>query len=82
MSVERVKIGAKGRIVIPAAYRQALGVEPGDEVVLCLEDGEVRVRPVDSAVKRAQRMFRERVPSGRRLADDLIEDREAEAARE
>ena len=37
------KISAGGRVVIPAEYRKALGVRTGDEVILTLDDGEVRL---------------------------------------
>ena len=40
MGAIRAKIGPSGRLVIPAEYRRALGVDVGDEVVLHLEDGE------------------------------------------
>ena len=41
-------------MVIPAEYRKALGIGPGDEVILVLEDGEVRILTRQRAVKRAQ----------------------------
>jgi AbrB family looped-hinge helix DNA binding protein len=37
------RMTAGGRIVIPAAYREALGIKPGDDVVLQLESGEIRL---------------------------------------
>src|SRR5207248_1536702 len=40
MDVTHVKLGEGGRVVIPAEYRKALGVKPGDDIVLRLQDGE------------------------------------------
>ena len=42
MTETRTKLGEGGRVVIPAEYRRTLGVGPGDEVILALEDGAVR----------------------------------------
>jgi len=39
----KTKLGEGGRIVIPAEYRQALGLQVGDEVILRLEDGSLRI---------------------------------------
>jgi AbrB family looped-hinge helix DNA binding protein len=55
-------ISVGGRIVIPAAYRKALGVKPGDEVQLVLEDGEIRMVSQRQAIVRAQNMLRRYVP--------------------
>jgi len=70
-----------GRLVIPSAYRKALGLKPGDEVLLSLEDGEIRVVSTRQAVARAQTLVRRYIPKGRKLSDELIKDRREEATR-
>jgi AbrB family looped-hinge helix DNA binding protein len=40
-------VGTDGRVAIPKALREALGVEPNDYVTLALEDGTIRLRRVD-----------------------------------
>jgi AbrB family looped-hinge helix DNA binding protein len=37
----RTRLNENGRLVIPASFRKALGINSGDEVVLRLEDDEV-----------------------------------------
>jgi AbrB family looped-hinge helix DNA binding protein len=69
-------------LVIPADYRRSLGIKPGDEVVLLLRDGEVRMLTPAAAIKAAQALVRDHVPKSRRLSDELIRERRAEAARE
>lgn len=70
-----------GRLVIPAAYRKALGIKPGDEVLLTLEDGEIRVVSTRQAVARAQTLLRRYIPKGRSLSEELIKERREKAAR-
>lgn len=73
----RIKVAEGGKIVLPAEYRQALGVEVGDEVILRLEDGEVRIFTPRLAVKRAQQRLERGYTSHRpSLADELIADAE------
>ncbi len=69
-----------GRLVIPAKYRKALGIKPGDEVLLSLEDGEIRVVSMRQAVARAQNLVRCYIPKGRSLSGELIKERREEAA--
>jgi antitoxin PrlF len=45
-------------VVIPARFRQALGVEIGDDLVMELSDGELRLRSFDAALKRVQEIVR------------------------
>ena len=69
-----------GRLVIPAAYRKALSLKPGDEVLLVLEDGELRLISARQAVVRAQTLVRRYVAKERSLSDELIQERKDEAA--
>jgi AbrB family looped-hinge helix DNA binding protein len=76
------KVGEGGRVVIPAEYRKALGIHVGDELVVLLEDGQVKLLTVQQAVKEAQALIKRR-PRGSGLAsEELIRERRAEAARE
>ncbi len=82
MTVSRTKLGEGGRVVLPAAFRRALGVKPGDNLLLRLEDGEVHLTSLRAGIRRAQTIVRQYVPATRSLADELIAERRAEAARE
>ncbi len=80
--VETTRLGSGGRLVIPAAIRRAMGLNPGDEVVLVIEDGELRVFSARHAARRAQALVRRHVPEGRSLVDALIAERREEASHE
>ncbi|HYL34290.1 MAG TPA: AbrB/MazE/SpoVT family DNA-binding domain-containing protein [Bryobacteraceae bacterium] len=64
-----------GRIVIPAPYRRALGIKAGDEVLLRLENGEVRISSRAQARRRAQEYVRTLVPRNVSLVAELIKER-------
>ena len=76
----KTKLREGGRLVIPAEYRKALGLKPGDEVLLSLEDGEIRVVSTRQAIARAQSLVRRYIPKGRSLSEELIKERREEAA--
>jgi AbrB family looped-hinge helix DNA binding protein len=76
------QMGKSGRIVVPAKFRRALGLQPGDEVVLLLENGSLRLIPLRQAVTLAQKTVRQYVPQGTSLVDQLIQARREEAAGE
>jgi len=71
----KTRIGKGGRLVIPSAYRKALGLRPGDEVQLILEDGEIRLVDTRQAVARSQSIVRRYIPEGRCLSEELIQER-------
>lgn len=75
----KTRIGEGGRLVVPAQHRKALGLKPGDEVVLVLEDDEVRVMTPRKAVQHAQALVRRYVPRERSLVGELIRERREEA---
>jgi antitoxin PrlF len=76
------KLGEGGRLVIPAEYRKAMGVEAGDDLVLVFEENSVRVLTPREGVRRAQALIRRYVPEGVSLSEELIEDRRRESERE
>ena len=73
------KLGEGGRLVIPAEYRKALGLHTGDEVMLILEEGAVRISTPQEAIRRAQAIVRSYIPGCESLADELVADRRREA---
>lgn len=77
-----VRMTEGGRIVIPAEFRRALGLNVGDELLMRLEDGELRLFTLEQGIKRAQETYRKYVPPDRDLVDELIRERHAEAERE
>ena len=82
MTAVKTKIGAGGRIVLPASCRAELGVRPGDEVMLHLENGEIRINTMAQAIRRFQAFTRRHIPGDASLADELIAERRAEARRD
>lgn len=79
MSKNLARIGEGGRLVIPADYRKALGVQTGDEVVLILEERSLRILTPREGIRRAQELVRSYVPQSSRLSEELIKDRRRES---
>jgi AbrB family looped-hinge helix DNA binding protein len=82
MSNVRLRVNENGRVVLPAAFRKALDIRPGDQVLACLEGGEVRITTLKRRIERAQRHVRQFVKPGRSLADELIAERREAAKHE
>lgn len=76
------KIAEGGRLVIPVEHRRALGLEIGDEVIVRVEDNELRILTRAEAVKQAQEKVRRHIKESRSLVDELRAERRAEAKRE
>jgi antitoxin PrlF len=78
----RTRIGAKGRIVIPAAMREALAIGDGDMLDLVVVDGELRIATMRERLRRAQERARKYIPAGVSLADELSAERREAAKHE
>lgn len=78
----RLRVNENGRVVIPASFRKALGINAGDEVVLRLENDELRITTLKHRLERARRRIRQYVKPGRSLADELIAERREAAKHE
>jgi bifunctional DNA-binding transcriptional regulator/antitoxin component of YhaV-PrlF toxin-antitoxin module len=81
--VAKVRLGPDGRIVVPVAIREALGLSEGDVLFASIEgEGEARLSTPRAAMRRVQAMVREFVPEGVSLVDELLEERRREAEAE
>ena len=76
----RVRVSAKGRVVIPAAIRNSLGIAEGGVLELRVVDGEVRASTLRSRIQRVQERARSYVRPGTLVSDELSAERR-EAAR-
>ncbi len=76
-----VRVGPQGRIVIPAALRRLLGIEPGQTMVARVEGQQLIFEPRAAALAR----LRARVGALAKdadLVDELLEERRRDARRE
>ncbi|HYH65623.1 MAG TPA: AbrB/MazE/SpoVT family DNA-binding domain-containing protein [Urbifossiella sp.] len=80
--VYRAKLNDEYRLVIPAACRKQLGLQPNQELLLQISDQGLLLYTHDQAVKRLQDWCSAHIPRGVSLVDELIAERRAEAAKE
>lgn len=74
-----VQIDQQGRLAMPPATREALGLKPGDKVLLEIEGSDLRVRSLRTVVAEVQAFVRSFVPDDVSLVDELIAERRREA---
>ena len=79
-SQANVRLGPQGRFVVPAPIRKALGFQPGDSLVVRVDDERLVVEKSDVVERRLRAYFKKF--EGRSLADELIAERREEARRE
>jgi AbrB family looped-hinge helix DNA binding protein len=75
-----VRVGPKGRIVIPATVREQCGIREGDELVLVVERSGIRL--VDRGALVASLRGSVRSVDGSSVVDQLLAERRAEAIAE
>jgi bifunctional DNA-binding transcriptional regulator/antitoxin component of YhaV-PrlF toxin-antitoxin module len=62
-SKTRMRVNENGLVVILASFRQAFGINPGDEVILRIVNDELRITTLRERLQRAQRQVRKHVIS-------------------
>lgn len=77
-----LRLDSTGRIRLPIALRERLGISNGDSIVLVDGDDEVRLETAAQALLKAQEYFESFVPDGVSLADELLQERRDEAGHE
>ena len=64
MAEVRLRVNENGRVVLPVAFRRALDIRPGDQVLARLEGDEFRITTLRHRFERAQRHVRQFVKPG------------------
>lgn len=79
-----LRVGDRGRVVLPAALRERLGLREGDRLVIAVEgDGTVRLVAGGEAARKGRGVLDEVLPgreAGKGLADDLVVRRRTEGS--
>jgi AbrB family looped-hinge helix DNA binding protein len=79
---EQVTIGDRGRLVLPASIRSALGLTVGTRLLLTAEDdGSLRLRPYRIVADQTRGLYADLAKRGS-LVDELLQDRRDEAESE
>lgn len=74
-----VRLGARGRLVLPAAIRHELALEEGDRVLFTIEEpGVLRMTTAREVVRRARGALRD-LTGDRDLVAELLAERRREA---
>ncbi len=77
-----VVLGERGRIVLPAEIRGRLHIQPGDRLIITVDDkSELHIVTARELARRGVGLFKDLAP-GRSLVDELIAERREEARRE
>ncbi|PNY79241.1 AbrB/MazE/SpoVT family DNA-binding domain-containing protein [Deinococcus koreensis] len=78
-----LEVKENGRVFLPVAFRQRLGVQSGDRLIARVtEEGKAELVTAGHALAVTRGMFAHLVTDGTSLADELIQERRAEAGRE
>lgn len=70
-------LGADGRLLIPAALRDAVGIKRGERLTLRVEDGRIVVESWKSTIKRIQDMLAHLKVPGQSVVDEFLAERRA-----
>lgn len=76
-----VRVGAQGRLVIPSAIRRRLGFQPGDTLLLRVQEESLVLERREVVLARIEGWFDD-VPRNVSLVEELLEERRAEVERE
>ena len=71
----RVKVDSQGRLVIPAAARDALGITPREPLSLIVEEDQLRIVTLTQAIKNAQATARRHTKGRTGLVDEFLRER-------
>lgn len=77
-----VKVAENGRLSLPSRHRRMVGLEDGGVVVVRVEDGEIRIRPVQAVVEELQKVARRYFAGSGETVEHFLTERREEALRD
>lgn len=77
-----LNVGNDGRIVIPKAIREQLGIEKNSKVMANIENGVMHISTIESSLAHAQALVKKHCKSDAVVVDNFINMRREDAARE
>lgn len=78
-----LEVKENGRIFLPVAFRQSMGVHSGDRLIARVtEKGKAELVTASHAVASTRGIFAHLAPEGLSMVDELIRERREEVARE
>ncbi len=78
MEAEKAQLSENGRIVIPSAYRKAMGLKGGDVLTIRMDEEGLHIQTMRQALQRSQAIVRKYVSAERSLSEELIAERRQE----
>lgn len=83
MNAIRGKVTESGRLSLPAEFRRAVGLEKGGDVVVELDGREIRIRPIQEVIARAQAITRRALGGKSDVSvDDFLAERRRDSESE
>lgn len=79
---ETVVLGESGRIVLPAAIRNELGLKTGDRLTVAINGNRIEILSMDMALNEIRAGIIKKRGSLKGLLDEFLEERREEARRE
>ncbi len=77
--MQHTKMGEGGRLVIPSAYRKALDLHPGDELIIRIENGELRLFRQSQALQRIRAAVKKRINKKVNPVDEFLTERKRDS---
>lgn len=76
------KIDRTGRVLVPLKLRRELGLSEESDLILRVEDGELRMHTRETAIRRARERLARLKRPGESVVDQFLSDRREETSRE
>jgi bifunctional DNA-binding transcriptional regulator/antitoxin component of YhaV-PrlF toxin-antitoxin module len=74
----RAEISSDGRIDLPREYLRSIGLDDGGTVLVTAENGEIRIRAIETMLHRLQELGRKAFAGSGYTVDRFIADRRAD----